>query len=141
MKNDITKLSAVDCPALHSYFDIIIFSSKSGRSPWDWKSGGDDYAGDEALLIWTPEIVNNFSDTDCHREDFSSSQDIYFDANTETAAQFSKRLLTLPKSMWDREMQLFSLASLSDESATKRFLDLCVSTHFWDIQSINFPGI
>jgi RNA dependent RNA polymerase len=126
MDEDITTFTAVDCPALHSYFDIILFSAKGGRFSWYSKHGAD-YIGNEVLLIWAPDIVNNFSARNFRHQDFSSSRNLYFDMNIETASQFSQRLLTLPKDVWDNEMQVFSLGSLSDVSTAKQFAYLCVS--------------
>ncbi|KAF9517226.1 hypothetical protein BS47DRAFT_1390018 [Hydnum rufescens UP504] len=112
---DITTFTAVDCPALHSYFDIILFSAKGGRFSWHSKDGAD-YIGNEKSS--SPR--------------FLLFRNLYFDMNTETASQFSQRLLTLPKYMWDNEMQVFSLGSLSDVSTAKQFAyfhDLAVYMH------------
>ncbi|MCJ1401803.1 hypothetical protein MMC11_005020 [Xylographa trunciseda] len=65
LPSDIRKVRAIFKPELSDYKDVIIFSSR-GDSSLASKLSGGDYDGDHAWICWEPELVQPFTNAECH---------------------------------------------------------------------------
>ncbi|KAL0077728.1 RNA-dependent RNA polymerase RdRP [Phycomyces blakesleeanus] len=62
LKSDVQKVTAVDCPGLRMYTDIVIFPVKGLRSLASKLSGGD-YDGDIVFCCWDERLVKPFTNS------------------------------------------------------------------------------
>ncbi|KAF7966382.1 hypothetical protein HWV62_38905 [Athelia sp. TMB] len=59
LPSDLQLVTAVDCPALHNYYDVVIFSTEGKRSLASLLAGGD-MDGDEVAVIWAKWLTDYF---------------------------------------------------------------------------------
>ncbi|KAI0315577.1 RNA dependent RNA polymerase-domain-containing protein [Amylostereum chailletii] len=63
LPTDVQKVKAVFRAELDDYVDVVVFSIKGSRSLASLLAGGD-YDGDKVDVIWQPEIVEKFTNSD-----------------------------------------------------------------------------
>ncbi|OLL25178.1 putative RNA-dependent RNA polymerase SHL2, partial [Neolecta irregularis DAH-3] len=87
LPTDLQKAKAVDCPALITLTDVIVFSVKGEKSLVSLLSGGGDFDGDTIFCCWDPRFVVPFKNA-CRnyaQMDLYLNADEWFHRKTEKA--------------------------------------------------------
>ncbi|KAI9012006.1 RNA dependent RNA polymerase-domain-containing protein [Phycomyces nitens] len=84
LKSDVQKVTAVDCPGLRMYTDVVIFPVKGLRSLASKLSGGD-YDGDIVFCCWDDRLVKPFTNSPVLPTPERASA--AFEQNTNTISQ------------------------------------------------------
>ncbi|KAF7332082.1 RNA-dependent RNA polymerase [Mycena kentingensis (nom. inval.)] len=120
LPTDIQRWVAVDHPQFRNMTDVIILSTKGNRRAADFLAGGD-YDGDKGLLIWEPEIVNNFRNAPLDFSVEPESVAASFSPQNETVAEFLGRTEPLSAEEKLREKQKYLLSAVRDIAVVGKY--------------------
>ena len=124
---------AVERAELRSFLDVVVFSVKGSRSPLSLLGGGD-YDGDTVLLIWQPEIVNDFQNaTECLGDPPDDFIGTNFVKEIETVTEFNQRVRNQPTAQKEKQLQRHLLASLAHTAVVGSYSILCVASEGFEL--------
>ncbi|KAL5519333.1 hypothetical protein ACEPAH_1016 [Sanghuangporus vaninii] len=109
--SDVRKVTAVSHDRLIKYKDVIIFSTKGGRSLASYLGGGD-YDGDTATIIAEPSLVSAFHNSELVLEPITVRE--AFEEDIEKVSEFIEGIKSIDRQKFSREISNRVLRGLSD---------------------------
>ena len=89
--------------------------------------GGGDYDGDTVLLIWQPEIVDDFQNApECLGDPPDDFIETNFVKEIETVTEFNQRVGDQPIEKKETELQRHLLAALAHTAVVGSYSVMCV---------------
>ncbi len=102
--------------------------------------GGGDYDGDTVLLIWQPEIVSDFQNTNiCKADPPPGFEERNFEKEAKSVATFLRETdgERDPEGQ-AREAQKFLLSGLLSNGAVGQYSHMCVLSLSWGVSEYSF---
>lgn len=97
---------------LRAYVDLVIFSTKGSRSALSWLGGGD-YDGDTVIVLWDPELVNQFTNAvECRGDPPDNFLDTNFNREVRAVDEYTSSLARMTLAQQEDEAKKYLLAGL-----------------------------